>query len=143
MAFSPHYAAILLACAGILGDRVESQADDDHPSRLAAPEAFVGSRAGDERQVAGVKLCWCPAGHFTMGSPRTEPERRPGENQVEVTLSKGFWTGKFEVTQGDWKRIVGTLPGPLTPGGGAGDDLPVFNGKLTEAGGVCTMLSEQ
>ena len=47
--------------------------------------AFVGSKAGDERQVAGVKLCWCPPGKFMMGSPPGEPERRPGETQVEVT----------------------------------------------------------
>ena len=46
-----------------------------------------------------------------MGSPANEPERRPGEDQVEVTLSKGFWIGKYEVTQGEWKRIVGEFPG--------------------------------
>src|SRR5438067_2129539 len=76
----------------------------------AAPiDSFRGSKAGDERAVAGMKLCWCPAGRFIMGSPRTEPERRPGEDQVEVTLTKGFWMGKYEVTQGEWKRIVGKL----------------------------------
>ena len=78
-----------------------------------------------------------------MGSPRTEPERRPGENQVEVTLSKGFWTGKYEVTQGDWKRIVGTLPGPLTAAGGAGDDFPVYNVNWPEAVEFCRRLSEK
>jgi formylglycine-generating enzyme len=115
-------------------------------NEVTQPEAtrpFAGTKGGEERQVSGIKLCWCPAGHFTMGSPRTEPERRPGENQVEVTLSKGFWTGKFEVTQGDWKRIVGTLPGPLTPGGGAGDDLPVYNVNWPEAVEFCRRLSER
>src|ERR1700682_6413362 len=42
-------------------------------------DSFLGSRAGDAREVAGIKLCWCPAGRFVMGSPRNEPERRPGE----------------------------------------------------------------
>ncbi|HEY2895073.1 MAG TPA: formylglycine-generating enzyme family protein, partial [Pirellulales bacterium] len=56
----------------------------------AGPAAFRGSKAGDERTVVGLKLCWCPAGTFTMGSPPTEPERRPGEDQVRVTLTKGF-----------------------------------------------------
>jgi len=51
-----------------------------------ADSPFDGATAGDERAVAGVKLCWCPAGKFTMGSPRGEPERRPGEDQVEVKL---------------------------------------------------------
>ena len=56
----------------------------------------------------GVKLCaGAPAGRFTMGSPPGEPERRPGENQVEVRLTRGFWIAKYETTQGDWKRIVG------------------------------------
>ena len=62
-------------------------------------------RSSDRRpatavNVGGVELCWCPPGRFRMGSPPGEPERRPGEDQVEVTLSRGFWIGKFEVTQG-------------------------------------------
>jgi hypothetical protein len=61
---------------------------------LAARDDFDGKKAGDERAVAGVKLCWCPPGTFTMGSPPNEPERRPGEDQVQVTLTRGFWTGK-------------------------------------------------
>ena len=48
------------------------------------PTAFTGAKAGDEREVVGVKLCWCPPGKFTMGSPPDEPERRPDEAQVEV-----------------------------------------------------------
>src|SRR3954469_11504039 len=75
---------------------------------------FTGVRAGDEREVIGVKLCWCPAGKFLMGSPPSEPERRPGEDQVEVTLTRGFWMAKYETTQGLWKRVAGELPGPLT-----------------------------
>jgi len=35
----------------------------------AAPDGFDGTRAGEERTVAGVRLCWCPPGKFTMGSP--------------------------------------------------------------------------
>ena len=32
---------------------------------------------GDERVVAGLKLCWCPPGKFTMGSPTGEPGGAP------------------------------------------------------------------
>jgi hypothetical protein len=67
----------------------------DQSQRESDADSFLGSKAGDERTVAGVKLCWCPAGRFTMGSPRNEPERRPGEDQVEVTLSRGFWMAKY------------------------------------------------
>jgi len=56
-------------------------------------------------------------GRPRISSPRSEPERRPDEDQVEVTLTKGFWMGKYEVTQGQWKRVIGKLPGELTVGG--------------------------
>jgi Sulfatase-modifying factor enzyme 1 len=48
-----------------------------------------------------------PPGRFRMGSPPDEPERRSDEAQVDVTLTKGFWLGKYEATQGQWKRVVG------------------------------------
>src|SRR5258708_3782558 len=104
--------------------------------------SFLGSKGGDEREVAGIKLCWCPPGKFIMGSAQSEPERRPGEDQVEVTLTKGFWMGKYEVTQGEWKRVVGKLPGELTAAGGAGDDFPVYNVNYAEAEGFCRKLTE-
>jgi formylglycine-generating enzyme required for sulfatase activity len=108
----------------------------------AAPPAFAGSKAGDEREVAGVRLCWCPPGRFTMGSPPDEPERRPGEDQVDVTLTRGFWAGKYEVTQGQWKRVVGQLPGEPTAGLPEGDDYPVGNVNFAEAEGFCARLTE-
>ena len=37
-----------------------------------------------------------------MGSPVTEKGRDKSENQVKVTLSKGFWMSETEVTQGTW-----------------------------------------
>src|SRR6185312_6977249 len=106
------------------------------------PTAFTGAKAGDEREVAGIKLCWCPPGKFTMGSPPNEPERRPGEDQVEVTLTRGFWAGKYEVTQGDWKRVVGKLPGPPTEELPEEDDLPVGNVNFAEAEAFCAKLTE-
>ena len=58
----------------------------------------------------GMKFCWCPPGTFIMGSPETETGRKMVENQVEVTLSQGFWLGKYEVTQQEWERVMGTKP---------------------------------
>src|SRR2546425_653458 len=102
---------------------------------------FAGTKAGDEKRVAGVWLCWCPPGKFIMGSPATEPDRRPGEDQVEVTLTKGFWMGKYEVTQGQWKRVIGEFPGELSAG--EGDDLPVYAVNFAEAEGFCATLTER
>src|SRR5262249_1345180 len=102
-----------------------------------------GVRAGDEREIAGVKVCWCPSGRFVMGSPRTEPERRPGEDQVEVTLTEGFWMAKYETTQGQWKGIVGKLPGELTAQLPEGDDYPVGNVNFAETEIFCQRLTER
>jgi len=118
----------------------DSTADERRSPAIG--DSFVGSKAGDEREVAGVKLCWCPAGRFIMGSPPDEPERRPDENQVEVTLTKGFWMGKYELTQGQWKRLMGKLPGEVTEEGGDGDDFPVYNVNYSEAETLCQKLTE-
>jgi formylglycine-generating enzyme required for sulfatase activity len=114
----------------------------DEDKRGPRTDSFLGFQAGDAREVAGVKLCWCPPGRFRMGSPPGEPERRADEAQVEVTLTKGFWMGKYAVTQGQWKRVVGKLPGELTAAGGEGDDLPVYNVNYPEAEAFCRKLTE-
>jgi formylglycine-generating enzyme required for sulfatase activity len=132
--------------AGIVGCQREGTtnvlpASDDKPP--AGLDSFCGSRAGDEREIAGIKLCWCPPGRFIMGSPRDEPERRPDEDQVEVTLTRGFWIGKYEVTQGQWKRIIGTLPGELTAELPEGDDFPLGNVNFAETEEFCRKLTER
>jgi formylglycine-generating enzyme required for sulfatase activity len=103
---------------------------------------LFGTKAGDQIELRGVKLCWCPPGKFLMGSPRSEPERRPGEDQVQVTLTKGFWMSKFETTQGEWKRVMGGLPGELTAELPEGDDYPVGNVNFAETEAYCRKLTE-
>jgi sulfatase modifying factor 1 len=131
--------AVLISCCIDCQDEkpiagVESDAGTSgHP--------FDGSRAGEEREIAGIKLVWCPAGTFTIGSPPEEPERRPGETQKQVTLSKGFWMAKYEATQGLWKAVAGALPGELTAELPEGDDFPVGNVNFPEAEDFCAKLT--
>ena len=97
-------------------EKMDQQDPEDYPiwgyaawNEFRDPLAqFLGCER-DELAIRGLKFCWCPAGRFIMGSPPNEPERRPGEDQVEVTLTRGFWMGKYGVTQAQWKRIVGEL----------------------------------
>jgi len=58
-----------------------------------------------------------PGGTFTMGSPESEAERDEREIQHEVTLSP-FLIAKFEVSQAEWKRVMGDNPSTFQ-----GDDL--------------------
>jgi formylglycine-generating enzyme len=138
-----HYLLIVI-WAGIVGcrQRVESTITVERVAKSVVSSPFDGTKAGDQREVVGIPLCWCPSGKFMMGSPRSEPERRPGEDQVEVTLTKGFWMAKYEATQGQWKRAMGALPGELTAELPAGDDLPVGNVNFAEAEAFCQKLTE-
>ena len=76
-----------------------------------------------------------------MGSPPEEPGHRPDEAQVEVTLTRGFWMGKYEVTQGQWKRIAGAIPVVLNAG--QGDDFPVYGITFGEAEEFCRKLTKE
>jgi len=51
-----------------------------------------------------------PAGTFMMGSPETEKYRGGDEYQHKVTISKPFYMQTTEVTQGQWKSVMGTEP---------------------------------
>jgi formylglycine-generating enzyme required for sulfatase activity len=95
--------------------------------------------AGEAREVGGLALHWCPPGHFRMGSPASEPGRRDDEAQVEVTLSRGFWIGENEVTQGQWRRVVGEQHRELLVG--RGDDFPVYWVSFDDAEQFCRCLT--
>jgi formylglycine-generating enzyme required for sulfatase activity len=139
---SAAHTLILLAPAIAGCQRAASVTPVVESSELDTASTFVGSKAGEEREVAGVKLCWCPAGKFLMGSPPEETDRRPDEDQVEVTLCKGFWMAKYEATQGQWKRVIGKLPGELTAELPEGDDYPVGNVNFAEVEAFCQKLTE-
>jgi sulfatase modifying factor 1 len=58
----------------------------------------------------GMKLNEIPAGTFTMGSPESEADREDDETQRTVTIGKAFYMQTTEVTQGQWKAVMGTEP---------------------------------
>ena len=58
----------------------------------------------------GYTLAPVPAGTYTIGSPPTEADRSEDETQHAVTLTRGFLLGTTEVTQGQYKALMGTNP---------------------------------
>nr|MCS5674006.1 SUMF1/EgtB/PvdO family nonheme iron enzyme [Acidimicrobiales bacterium] len=58
----------------------------------------------------GMTLKEIPAGTFMMGSPETEEDRSDDEHQHSVTITKAFYMQTTEVTQGQWKALMGTEP---------------------------------
>ena len=53
-----------------------------------------------------LQMLWVEPGTFTMGSPTTEAGRRPNETEHNVTLTKGFYLGKYEVTQAQYEAVM-------------------------------------
>ena len=132
------------------------------PTIGAEPPPFEGRRAGEEREENGLKLklCWCPPGNFTMGSPmneegrsnptQVEPARRNNEDQVPVTITKGFWIGKFEVTQSEWQQVMRTTPAQQKAKPDSAGDLkqtgarfPMYLVNYAEAATFCSKLTDQ
>jgi len=62
-----------------------------------------------------------PAGEYMMGSPSTEADRYDNEGPLhQVTIGKAFYMGSYEVTQAQWRAVMGSNPSNFK-----GDDLPV------------------
>ncbi len=78
-----------------------------------------------------------------MGSPTDEALRYPDETQHIVTISRGFWMGKYLVTQGDYLAVVGRNPSHFTPTNGYSEDLtrPVEQVSWSDATNYCTLLT--
>jgi formylglycine-generating enzyme required for sulfatase activity len=68
----------------------------------------------------GMEFVWIPAGKFDMGSPTNEKDRTKNEAVQSVNISNAFYMGKYEVTQKQWRDVMGT-----NPSNWKGDNLPV------------------
>ncbi len=58
----------------------------------------------------GMTLVLIPVGEFLMGSPSTERDRDSDEQQHRVQITKPFYMATTEVTQGQWKAVMRTIP---------------------------------
>lgn len=77
-----------------------------------------------------MKFCWVPAGEAQLGSPQAERDevvkllgrkKEPDYIRSEAPerrgkfKTSGFWLGKFEVTQAEWRAVTGANPSHFTP----------------------------
>ena len=92
----------------------------------------------------GIELVRIPAGSFTMGAPEDEVGNLGGtETQHEVTLTRDYWIGMTELTQGQFENVMGYNPSTNTA---CGADCPVetvtwyesaaFGNALSDAAGL-------
>ncbi len=88
----------------------------------------------------GLEMAWINPGNFTMGSPAGEEGRYDDEKQHSVTLTEGYWLGKYEVTQGEWEALMGNNPSHFK---NAGKRAPVETVSWEEAMEYCRKVTER
>ncbi|MFM7114079.1 MAG: SUMF1/EgtB/PvdO family nonheme iron enzyme [Planctomycetota bacterium] len=85
-----------------------------------------------------MELEYIPAGTFMMGSPDTEKDRVLDEVLHQVTISKPFYLGKYQVTQEEWQTVMGNNPSRFK-----GARLPVENVSWDDAMEFCANVKQQ
>lgn len=81
-----------------------------------------------------MEMVWVPGGTFQMGSTDGRDDERPIH---QVTL-KGFWLGKFEVTQEQYTKVMGNNPSRYS-----GVFNPVDNVSWNNAVEFCQKLASR
>ena len=97
-------------------------------------EQYITLDLGDAVTMTLVKI---PAGSFIMGSPESDPGHGEAEQPQRTVNISAFAIGKTEVTQAQWRAVMGTDPSSFT-----GDDLPVEQVSWDDCQLFCTALSE-
>jgi formylglycine-generating enzyme required for sulfatase activity len=108
------------------------------PWAAVVREALFYPWAGDAPLAIpdlGMELVPVPAGSFLMGSSAGDPGEQPVHS---VQITRAFWLGKHEVTQGQYEKLAGTNPCQVP------DALnPVDSVSWHQATAFCAQLSEE
>jgi formylglycine-generating enzyme required for sulfatase activity len=104
--------------------KVKKEAEDAKVKEAQKKAAMILNKEVEEKTDLGkginLEMVLIPAGKFMMGSPVFEKNHRKDETEHEVTLTKPFFMGKYEVTQEQYEAMMGKNPSKIK-----GDKLPV------------------
>ena len=91
-----------------------------------------------------LEMVLIPAGTFTMGSPADERGRGASDwPPHEVTITQPFYLGKYEISQAQWRAVMGSDPSRWDFGNyGSGDDYPVYYVRWNDCQAFISRLNE-
>jgi len=106
--------------------------------RVATPQGEETKEITYYKNSIGMEFVKIEPGEFLMGSPANEGGRSDDEKQHEVAIRKGFYLGATEVTQDQWRAVMGNNPSYFTGDG----RLPVEQVSWLDAQEFCKKLSD-
>ncbi len=124
----------------------------DQTRRLEMTLVDLRPKPGERFTVQGLDLTMVPIapGTLMMGSPTSERDRDGNETPHRVTLTRAYWLGSTEVTQGQWEALMGStvreqrakVP-PDWQMSGEGDNHPIYYVSWEEAMEFCRKFTQR
>jgi formylglycine-generating enzyme required for sulfatase activity len=134
------YLLIAVCAAGILPALAEgTEPPFDKLLKITLPE-LKASDSETNAPPAGpviLEMIYVEPGTFMMGAPKEELGNNGQEPQRKVTLTQGYWLGKYEVTQAQYEAVIGRNPSFFK-----GRNLPVEYANWNDAMRFCQKLTE-
>lgn len=88
-------------------------------------------------------LLWCPSGEYQMGSSEDEDGDNEDAQLHSVTLTKGFWLGKYQVTQAEYATLANEADLEPFPSKYSGEKRPVERVNWVQAVKWCQALTRR
>jgi formylglycine-generating enzyme required for sulfatase activity len=103
------------------------------------------ARVGKQADVAPVDIAWTTldGGHFPMGSPEGEPGRKDSEDQAGVFVSRAFAVARTEITQRQFRTVMGKEPWKGQSFTRVGDNFPATWVSWFDATEFCERLTKR
>ena len=118
--------------AKAVADSQESASEYDLTRLANTVEGFAPKPNYIVKSALDMELIWCPPGSFIMGPDGDDNPAHP------VILTKGFYLGKYEVTQEEYEKVTGNNPSQFK-----GDKIPVINISWNDAVAFCKALTKK
>jgi formylglycine-generating enzyme required for sulfatase activity len=131
------FALLLTGCpAGDDGSKSDKTNETDPTDTVDDP--IVDPNTGE---VIFLHMVHVQKGSFMMGQNGDGTIGGNASNMREVTLTKDFYIGKYEVTQAQWEAVMGSLPDGFPEENGKGHDYPMYYTNWYDAIVFCNKLS--
>ena len=102
------------------------------PNKASLPAASPAGGSDWTMPMLGMDLVYVAPGSFRMGSDDGAADEQPVH---DVRISRGFWMGRYQVTQAEFEAMVGSSPSRFP-----GARHPVENASWNDAMAFCARI---